>query len=140
MVSTAQDWSRFYTALMSGKLLPAAQLAQLGTTVPIFPDQPDGPGYGLGIQTAPPRAARSGVTTALSPATSTNVTDRTGSRTATVLIAAESWAEFGADPEIAAAGQGTPDRGDLHHAGPAGTDTRRLTFPAGCGAFTVVGA
>jgi D-alanyl-D-alanine carboxypeptidase len=105
MVSTAQDWSRFYNALMSGKLLPAAQLAQMRTTVPIFSDQPDGPGYGLGIQTGTTPCGTiwshdGGIPGYLS----TNVTDRTGSRTATVLIATESWAEFGANPEIAAAG------------------------------------
>jgi D-alanyl-D-alanine carboxypeptidase len=31
-----------------------------------------------------------------------NVTDRTGSRTATLLVSTESWAEFGSDPKIAA--------------------------------------
>lgn len=104
MVSTTRDWSRFYTALMSGTLLPAAQLAQLRTTVPIFPDQPDGPGYGLGIQTgATPCGTIWGHDGGLPGYLSTNVTDSTGTRTATVLIATESWAEFGTDPEITAA-------------------------------------
>ncbi|MFD0890686.1 serine hydrolase domain-containing protein, partial [Streptosporangium algeriense] len=35
VVSTARDWSRFHTALMSGELLPAAQLAQMRATVPV---------------------------------------------------------------------------------------------------------
>jgi len=105
MVSTARDWSRFYTALMSGKLLPAAQLAQLRATVPIFQDQPDGPGYGLGIQTGATACGTIwGHDGGIPGYLSTNVTDSTGSRTATVLIATESWAEFDADPEIAAAG------------------------------------
>jgi D-alanyl-D-alanine carboxypeptidase len=105
MVSTARDWSRFYTALMSGKLLPDAQLAQLRTTVPTFPDQPDGPGYGLGIQTgATPCGTIWGHDGGIPGYLSTNVTDSTGSRTATVLIATESWAEFDSDPRLAAAG------------------------------------
>ena len=46
MVSTAQDWQRFLTALMSGELLPEAQLKQMRTTV----DAPEeGGGYGLGL-------------------------------------------------------------------------------------------
>jgi D-alanyl-D-alanine carboxypeptidase len=106
MVSSAQDWSRFYTALMSGRLLPAAQLVQMLTTVPIFPDQPGGPGYGLGIQTGTtPCGTFWGHDGGLPGYLSVNVTDRSGSRTATMLVATESWAEFGDDPQIAAAGQ-----------------------------------
>ncbi|MBZ6199630.1 beta-lactamase family protein [Streptomyces olivaceus] len=46
MVSTAQDWQRFQTALISGDLLPEAQLKQMRTTV----DAPEeGGGYGLGL-------------------------------------------------------------------------------------------
>ncbi|MGW5868972.1 serine hydrolase domain-containing protein [Streptomyces sp. NPDC055239] len=46
MVSTAQDWQRFLTALISGELLPEAQLKQMRTTV----DAPEeGGGYGLGL-------------------------------------------------------------------------------------------
>ncbi len=46
MVSTAQDWQRFLTALTSGKLLPEAQMKQMRTTV----DAPEeGGGYGLGL-------------------------------------------------------------------------------------------
>lgn len=104
VVSTAPDWSRFYTALLSGKLLPDAQLAQMRTTVPMLPDQPDGPGYGLGIQTgATPCGTIWGHDGGLPGYLSTNATDRTGTRTATILVATESWAEFDANPEIAAA-------------------------------------
>jgi D-alanyl-D-alanine carboxypeptidase len=104
MVSTAPDWSRFYTALLSGKLLPAAQLAQMLTTVPMSPDQPDGPGYGLGIQTGTtPCGTIWGHDGGLPGYLSVNATDRTGTRTATILVTAEAWAEFDADPEIAAA-------------------------------------
>ncbi|WP_189854928.1 serine hydrolase domain-containing protein [Streptomyces poonensis] len=46
MVSTAQDWQRFLTALISGELLPEAQMKQMRTTV----DAPEeGGGYGLGL-------------------------------------------------------------------------------------------
>ncbi|MFI6597578.1 serine hydrolase domain-containing protein [Nonomuraea sp. NPDC050536] len=106
VVSTTQDWSRFYTALMSGKLLPAAQLAQLRTTVPVDSRQPDGPGYGLGIQTAAhPCGTFWGHDGGMPGYLTTNLTDRTGSRTATVLISTEFWAEFEADPKIAKAAQ-----------------------------------
>ncbi|MFD7594069.1 serine hydrolase domain-containing protein [Kitasatospora sp. NPDC059812] len=107
VVSTAQDWSRFYNALMSGRLLPAAQLAQLRTTVPMDPQNPvDGPGSGLGIETGRTPCgtvwAHDGGITGYS---STNLTDGTGSRTATVLIATEFLFEFGADAKLTAAGQ-----------------------------------
>ncbi|MEU6680312.1 serine hydrolase domain-containing protein [Streptomyces sp. NPDC046925] len=46
MVSTAQDWQRFLTALVSGELLPKEQMKQMRTTV----DAPEeGGGYGLGL-------------------------------------------------------------------------------------------
>ncbi len=69
IVSTAGDWSRFYGALMSGRLLPAAQLAQMRTTVP-----EDGPGTrrnsatGWASRRRRPTAARSGTTSASSRA------------------------------------------------------------------------
>ncbi|WHM40712.1 serine hydrolase domain-containing protein [Streptomyces sp. BPTC-684] len=105
VVSTAQDWGRFHAALMSGRLLPAAQLAQMRTTVPIFPDRPDGPGYGLGIETA---ATPCGTVWAhdggIPGYLSTSVTDSTGRRTATVLVATEAFAEHpDAFPELATA-------------------------------------
>ncbi|MGW8378955.1 serine hydrolase domain-containing protein [Streptomyces sp. ODS28] len=46
MVSTARDWQRLLTALMSGKLLPEAQMKQMRTTV-AAPEE--GGGYGLGL-------------------------------------------------------------------------------------------
>jgi D-alanyl-D-alanine carboxypeptidase len=46
MVSTAEDWPRFLTALMSGKLLPKAQMEQMRTTVPAPEENGD---YGLGL-------------------------------------------------------------------------------------------
>ncbi len=104
VVSTTQDWSRFSTALMSGKLLPAAQLAQMRTTVPVDPRQPDGPGYGLGIQTgAHPCGTFWGHDGGMPGYLTTGITDRAGTRSAAVLVSTESWAEFEADPEIAKA-------------------------------------
>ena len=49
IVSTAADIARFYTALLSGKLLPAAQLQEMMTTTPTG----QGDSYGLGIQAEP---------------------------------------------------------------------------------------
>jgi D-alanyl-D-alanine carboxypeptidase len=50
VVSTAGDWARFDTALLSGRLLPKAQLNQMRTTVPEDPKLPKGNGYGLGLR------------------------------------------------------------------------------------------
>ncbi|WP_369635389.1 serine hydrolase domain-containing protein [Nocardia sp. JMUB6875] len=47
MVATPSDLNRFFTAMLDGKLLPAAQLAQMKQTVP-FDREPDA-GYGLGL-------------------------------------------------------------------------------------------
>jgi D-alanyl-D-alanine carboxypeptidase len=47
LVSTGRDLDVFYTALLGGRLLPAAQLAQMQRTVPV-PDDP-GADYGLGL-------------------------------------------------------------------------------------------
>ncbi|MFD1938517.1 serine hydrolase domain-containing protein [Nonomuraea mangrovi] len=106
VVSTTQDWSRFSTALMSGRLLPAAQLAQMRATVPVDSQHPDGPGYGLGIQTGThPCGTFWGHDGGMPGYLTTTLTDRTGGRSATVLISTELWAEFEADPKIAKAAQ-----------------------------------
>ncbi|GGS66763.1 serine hydrolase [Nonomuraea spiralis] len=106
VVSTTRDWARFQAALMSGKLLPAAQLAQLRTTVPMDARHPDGPGYGLGIQTAAhPCGTFWGHDGGMPGYLTTGLTDRTGGRTAAVLVSAEFWAEFEADPKLAKAAQ-----------------------------------
>ncbi|MEU0507515.1 serine hydrolase domain-containing protein [Nocardia sp. NPDC005998] len=47
MISTGSDLNRFFIALLSGKLLPAAQFAQMQQTVPF--DRGPGEGYGLGL-------------------------------------------------------------------------------------------
>lgn len=109
IVSNARDWSRFYDALTSGKLLPAAQLAQMRDTVPIFPGQPDSPGYGLGIDTrAFPCGTIWGHDGGLPGYLSANFTDGAG-RTASVLISTEFFDEFGTEPELATAAQTLAD-------------------------------
>ncbi|MFD5921650.1 serine hydrolase domain-containing protein [Kitasatospora sp. NPDC058201] len=101
VVSTAQDWSRFYTALMSGRLLPAAQLDELRTTVPMDPEDPEGAGYGLGIETgATPCGTVWGHGGGITGYSSGNLTDGTGGRTSTVLVPTEFLFEFGADQRL----------------------------------------
>ncbi|MFE4293118.1 serine hydrolase domain-containing protein [Streptomyces sp. NPDC056647] len=50
MISTNSDLNRFFTALLTGRLLPAAQLKQMRTTVPVGDT---GVGYGLGLMSRP---------------------------------------------------------------------------------------
>ncbi|MFD9304838.1 serine hydrolase domain-containing protein [Streptomyces sp. NPDC060048] len=50
MISTNSDLNRFFTELMAGSLLPAAQLTQMRTTVAIGDT---GAGYGLGLMSRP---------------------------------------------------------------------------------------
>ncbi|MFI6151584.1 serine hydrolase domain-containing protein [Kitasatospora sp. NPDC051170] len=52
IVSTNTDLNTFFTALLDGRLLPAAQLAQMRTTVPVDALGP-GVGYGLGLFKTP---------------------------------------------------------------------------------------
>ena len=49
LVSTARDLNTFYRALLGGRLLPSALLAEMKTTVPMAPAFPQYAGYGLGI-------------------------------------------------------------------------------------------
>jgi D-alanyl-D-alanine carboxypeptidase len=49
MISTATDVNRFYRALLTGRLLTPALLAQMQTTVVVVPGVPEVAGYGLGI-------------------------------------------------------------------------------------------
>jgi D-alanyl-D-alanine carboxypeptidase len=49
IISSAADLSRFYRALMTGKLLTPSMLREMKTTVPLDPANPSGPAYGLGI-------------------------------------------------------------------------------------------
>ncbi|MFE5047835.1 serine hydrolase domain-containing protein [Streptomyces sp. NPDC056637] len=48
MVSDSADLNRFYSALLRGRLLSAAQLAEMKKTVPVSKDEP-GLGYGLAL-------------------------------------------------------------------------------------------
>ncbi|WP_329067395.1 serine hydrolase domain-containing protein [Streptomyces sp. NBC_01429] len=86
MVSTAQDWDRFLTALMSGKLLPPAQMKQMRTTVAQDAADPKGDRYGLGLmEVRTPCGTVWGHTGGLPGYGSEIYTDRTGSRSVTVL-------------------------------------------------------
>ncbi|WP_427917199.1 serine hydrolase domain-containing protein [Streptomyces sp. cg40] len=89
IVSTAGDWSRFYGALMSGRLLPTAQLAEMRTTVPEDgPGDPQELGYGLGIETAKTDCGTVWDHVGIVPGYATyNVTDSTGRRTAAFFFA-----------------------------------------------------
>jgi D-alanyl-D-alanine carboxypeptidase len=49
MVSTMADLNRFFRALLSGRLLSPALLAEMKTTVPFDPAVPAAGGYGLGL-------------------------------------------------------------------------------------------
>ncbi|GIM96245.1 serine hydrolase domain-containing protein [Paractinoplanes toevensis] len=49
IVSTAHDLDVFYRALLSGRLLRPALLAEMQNTVPQFPEEPAAGGYGLGL-------------------------------------------------------------------------------------------
>jgi D-alanyl-D-alanine carboxypeptidase len=51
VVSTMSDLDRFYRQLLTGRLLPAAELAEMETTVPMTDDQGNVTGhYGLGVR------------------------------------------------------------------------------------------
>ncbi|WP_406202589.1 serine hydrolase domain-containing protein [Kitasatospora sp. NBC_01560] len=52
VVSTSSDLNSFYAALLGGRLLPAAQLAEMRTTVPADEVAP-GVRYGLGLMSRP---------------------------------------------------------------------------------------
>ncbi|MFI7100984.1 serine hydrolase domain-containing protein [Streptomyces sp. NPDC050161] len=53
LISTNSDLNRFFTALLAGRLLPAAQLAQMRTTVPAEGTFGPGARYGLGLVSMP---------------------------------------------------------------------------------------
>ncbi|MFI0234787.1 serine hydrolase domain-containing protein [Streptomyces sp. NPDC017086] len=83
MVSTAQDWQRFLTALMSGRLLPEAQMKQMRTTV----DAPEeGGAYALGLmKMETPCGTVWGHTGGLPGYASEIYTDATGTRSVAVF-------------------------------------------------------
>ncbi|MFD0967098.1 serine hydrolase domain-containing protein [Plantactinospora endophytica] len=53
LVSTTADLNRFFRALLGGRLLRPAELAEMRRTVPTDPADPDGVGYGLGLLGVP---------------------------------------------------------------------------------------
>jgi len=100
MVSSARDWARFHTALMSGRLLPPAELQQMRTTVAEGPDTPNR-SYGLGLeQVDTPCGTVWGHDGQVPGYSSEGYTDSTGRRTVSVFAATI----FGiADPTTSAA-------------------------------------
>ena len=105
MVSTAQDWARFDTALMSGTLLPPAQLKEMKTTVAEESGNPNR--YGLGLEkVVTPCGTVWGHDGQVPGYSSWNYTDSTGRRTVSVLATTV----FGlADPKSRAAGRALLD-------------------------------
>ncbi|MDH6574612.1 serine hydrolase domain-containing protein [Kitasatospora sp. MAP5-34] len=84
MVSTAQDWATFDTALMSGKLLPPAQLKEMQTTVAEESGNPNR--YGLGLeQVVTPCGTVWGHVGQVPGYSSEDYTDSTGRRTVSVF-------------------------------------------------------
>ncbi|EXU62386.1 beta-lactamase [Streptomyces sp. PRh5] len=86
VVSSAADWARFDTALMSGELLPPAQLRQMRTTVPEDSAAPEATRYGLGLEEVrTPCGTVWGHTGGIPGYASQNYTDSTGHRTVAIL-------------------------------------------------------
>ncbi|WP_433266493.1 serine hydrolase domain-containing protein [Actinosynnema sp. CS-041913] len=84
LVSTARDWNVYLSALMSGRLIPRAQLEQMRTAVPQGGGSDDG--YGLGLmEVHTPCGTVWGHSGGFPGYRSHNYTDRTGRRTVTVL-------------------------------------------------------
>jgi D-alanyl-D-alanine carboxypeptidase len=97
MVSTPRDWARFLSALLSGRLLPPAQLAQMRTTI----EDPESAGtlrYGLGLMRyTSPCGTVWGHTGGIPGFGSQNYTDATGHKTVTVVTTTQFGAKF---PEV----------------------------------------
>lgn len=86
MVSTAAEWATFDSALMSGELIPQAQLDAMRVTVPEDPTAPNGSGYGLGLRkVAFPCGTVWGHDGQVGGYDSQTFTDGTGKRTVEVL-------------------------------------------------------
>ncbi|MFJ9896763.1 serine hydrolase domain-containing protein [Streptomyces sp. NPDC091280] len=85
MVSSARDWARFDTALMSGRLLPLAQLKEMKTTVAEESGNPNR--YGLGLERkVTPCGAVWGHDGQAPGYSSWDYTDATGRRTVSVHV------------------------------------------------------
>jgi D-alanyl-D-alanine carboxypeptidase len=84
MVSTAQDWARFQTALLSGQLLRPAELQEMQSAVSEGPDTPNR--YGLGLeQIVTPCGTVWGHVGQIPGYNSRDYADRTGLRTVSVF-------------------------------------------------------
>jgi D-alanyl-D-alanine carboxypeptidase len=106
MVSTARDWARFDSALLSGRLLPPAQLKEMKTTVAEEAEIPNRR-YGLGLEkVVTPCGTVWGHNGQVPGYSSEDYTDATGRRTVSVFTTTI----FGiAKPETAAANQALVD-------------------------------
>lgn len=83
LVSTAADWQRYLTALMSGKILPKTQMKEMLTTVPA-PEE--GGSYGLGLMKVETPCGTVWGHTGGQPGYSSEIyTDTNGRRSAAVL-------------------------------------------------------
>jgi len=106
MVSTAHDWAVFLKALLSGRLVPARELAEMRTTV----EDPDSQGtvrYGLGLmQYTSPCGPVWGHTGGIPGFASQNYTDASGRRTVTVVTLSQFGTKFA---EVQAADQKVVD-------------------------------
>lgn len=105
MVSTAQDWARFQTALLTGQLLQPAELQEMQTTVSEGPSTPNR--YGLGLeQIATPCGTVWGHVGQIPGYNSQDYVDSTGRRTVSVFTSTV----FGlADPSTGAADRAVVD-------------------------------
>jgi D-alanyl-D-alanine carboxypeptidase len=103
VVSTARDWDRFLTALLSGRLLPPAQLREMKTMIPADPANPSAGEYGLGLaRLTTPCGPVYGHTGGIPGYRSDLFTDSTGSRSAEVFVTEQQGL---AAPALAAAHQ-----------------------------------
>ncbi|WP_367134185.1 serine hydrolase domain-containing protein [Saccharothrix sp. HUAS TT1] len=99
LVSTAEDWNRFLTALMSGRLVPRRLLDEMRDPVPQGGGSANG--YGLGVMEVRTSCGTVwGHSGGFPGYRSHNYTDAAGTRTATVLMTTTF--EL-ADPDLAAA-------------------------------------
>jgi D-alanyl-D-alanine carboxypeptidase len=88
IISTVAEWQRFQSALLSGRLLPPAQLAQMRTTVIEDPAAPDGNRYGLGLErVVTPCGVVWGHDGQVPGYSTENYTDETGRRTVAIFTA-----------------------------------------------------
>ncbi|APU15324.1 serine hydrolase domain-containing protein [Actinoalloteichus fjordicus] len=107
VVSTPQDWQRFLRALLSGEVLPPAQLAEMKDTVVEIPDDPASARYGLGLeQYQSPCGPVWGHTGGIPGYSSANYVDEAGTRSVTVVTTTQ----FGLlEAELGAADQAVID-------------------------------